>query len=80
MCTRMYNTIHVQIQVIKFLNKTKVTEKKSSPKLIHLYQLNAWSYFDSYTPIERILKSKIFIFQNFLKNDPIRGNFMMKTH
>src|SRR4051812_19851709 len=34
-----------------------------------------WSFRLLY-PIERGLKSKNFIFRNFLKNDPIRGNFM----
>jgi hypothetical protein len=43
----------------------------------NIYKEVCSSYFGSYTPNERGLKSKNFIFRNFFKNHPIKGNFKM---
>jgi hypothetical protein len=43
-------------------------------RLFYLYR----EYFDSYTPLN-VVKIENFIFRNFLKNDPIGGNFMRET-
>ena len=51
-----------------------VTWERSPVMYVVLMEL-----FGATVGIERCLKSKNFIFQTFLKNDPIRGNFMRET-
>ena len=49
----------------------------------HLYRFILFVSFESMpaliSPLNMGLKSKNFIFRNFFKNDPIRGNFMWET-